>query len=122
MITGFSSLSQFNPAIISTLKFGHAIPFILQSKWPSLMTMFEDLAVTATFKSSAKIKWLVLVGKVGKLWLYLKLEEKFDFLAPVSKSNLWLHLQKRTGWYNKLSLLDLELEEEDLVTWISLLE
>ena len=81
----------------STFKFGHTIPFILQSKWPSLMTMFKDSAVTATFESSPKIKWLVLVGKVGKLWRKIKLKEKFDFLAPVSKSNLWLHLQKRNG-------------------------
>ena len=52
--------------------------------------MFKDSAVTATFKSSAKIKWLVLVGKVGELWRKIKLEENFDFSAPVSKSNLYL--------------------------------
>ena len=39
----------------------------------------QRLAVTATFESSAKIKWLVLLGNVSKLWRKIKLEEKLTF-------------------------------------------
>ena len=66
------------------------------------MTMFKDLAVTATFESSAKIKWLVLVGKVGKLWRKIKLEEKIGFLAPISRVTYDYIYKKEKGIKNYL--------------------
>ena len=50
-----------------------------------------------------------------------KIRRKIDFLALLSKINLWLHPKKKIEKKN-LSLLDFDLEEEDLVKWMSLLE
>ena len=59
--------------------------------------MFKDSAVTATFKSSAKIKWLVLVGKVGELWRKIKLEKKLTFWHQYLKVTYGYIYKKEKG-------------------------
>ena len=57
----------------------HTIPFILQSKCPNLIPIVEVSLLTKTLDWLTRIKFVILVGKIGKLYLSTKLLENVSF-------------------------------------------
>ena len=67
---------------MSISKLLHTITFILKSKCPNLIPIIEVSLLTETLNWSARIKFVILVKKVGKLYLSTKLLKKVSFWHP----------------------------------------